>query len=344
MFSRDEPGSLRLQGAGSPWQPARRMPSAGGPVRLPLIDLCRTILDASRRDPARRRILILESAEGLARPAAVAGLELHFLRPAAGERIGHADLLLALCMGVTHILWQQEGTGEAGILQRQERQLCDYLGGKGRISLISGSGGLRAALADLAFLPLEVPPVPAGPPPVRSTRRETARACARFLRGRRARQLPLPDFAPYGRVQISAGSCTGCQSCVWMCPVNALSVPPGGGGISLQESDCIQCGMCRASCPEGAIELQPRLNLGRSADSPRPVLQALHHPCSKCCAPVPPQGLLRRLLRRILGGARRAAAETAARPKTLCRDCRRAARGQAARPRAAAAAFPALDG
>ncbi len=314
--------------------------------QLPLLPLCNRVLNRVRIRPQDRQVLILASHDGgLRSPAPHDTLRIHFVRLSADQGIEHPDLLLALCMGVTHILWQQAPAGTGARAQRQERQVCEYLGGQGRITLFSTSDDLRAALADLAFLPLEEAPVPAGQPPVRETRRDTARACGRFLLSNSQGPVPLPDFAPYGRVQIAEDACSGCHSCVWLCPVNALVLTPGSRGISLRESDCIQCGMCRAACPEAAIELQPRLNLDRAAERLRPAQTEAQYPCSVCCAPVAPLGIVERVLERLKSGSLFSATVDAALEIRMCSTCRTAGRrGTEADHPPSACGFPALDG
>mgnify|MGYP001627773626 CR=1 FL=1 len=332
-------GTCFREGSGVAGRTARPR-RAPGAAQLPLLAICQKALGAARARPDLRQVLIVGGPPGQKMPRLRGGaqLALHRVSLGAGERIGHPDLLLALSMGFTHVLWQQEGSQAASVIQRQERQVCEYLGGQGRISLFSGAKNLRAALADLAFLPLENAPVPAAAPPVRSTRRDTARACASFLLRRAEQQVPLPECAPYGQVRIDSTACSGCQSCVWMCPTGALSLSEDQTALAFTESACIQCGMCRAACPQSAIELEARLNLDTAAEHPRPALDADAWPCRACGAPVAPRSMVDRILDRLCSGHFVAATPEVAEMIPLCPDCR-----DSAAPGPAAAAAGALD-
>jgi heterodisulfide reductase subunit A len=48
--------------------------------------------------------------------------------------------------------------------------------------------------------------------------------------------------------------CSGCRSCVPMCPYSALSVDLARGKVALNEALCKGCGTCVATCPSGALQ------------------------------------------------------------------------------------------
>ncbi len=50
---------------------------------------------------------------------------------------------------------------------------------------------------------------------------------------------------------ISQNKCIGCEKCVDVCPVGAISMEDGKAVID--QSKCIQCGKCLDICPQGAI-------------------------------------------------------------------------------------------
>lgn len=52
--------------------------------------------------------------------------------------------------------------------------------------------------------------------------------------------------------KVDAGKCTGCESCVSACPVEAISMKSGKATVSDQ---CIDCGACVGECPVEAITL-----------------------------------------------------------------------------------------
>ena len=54
--------------------------------------------------------------------------------------------------------------------------------------------------------------------------------------------------------KIDAKKCTGCESCVGTCPVEAISMV--NGKAKVDEDECIDCGACVDECPVEAIELE----------------------------------------------------------------------------------------
>ena len=48
--------------------------------------------------------------------------------------------------------------------------------------------------------------------------------------------------------------CSGCRSCVPMCPYTALSPDAARGKVALNEALCKGCGTCVATCPSGALQ------------------------------------------------------------------------------------------
>jgi ferredoxin len=292
---------------------------------LPFLAVCETALSAARQAPGLRQVLVILPA-GTGPAAALPPMPELTVRSEAGQtgrRTGHPDILLALSMGFTHVLWQEEAGRAAE--QHQEKTVAEYLGAKGRVSLFSGRDELAARLADLAFLPLEAPPLPAGAPPMGPDRRSTARACASFLLRQPEVRVPLPDFAPYGSVVVNSAACSGCSTCALMCPSDALAVGPEGGGLLFTEAACMQCGMCRSACPEDAIELQPRLYLDGPAGQPRPVSLAEPYRCESCGAPAGERGMVERVLARLKEGVFTAVSPDVEKLVPMCGGCRRQA-------------------
>ena len=53
-------------------------------------------------------------------------------------------------------------------------------------------------------------------------------------------------------VTIDEGKCTGCGSCVEVCPVEAIKV---NDKAKVNEDECIDCGTCVDECPVEALSL-----------------------------------------------------------------------------------------
>jgi caffeyl-CoA reductase-Etf complex subunit CarE len=54
------------------------------------------------------------------------------------------------------------------------------------------------------------------------------------------------------QIQIDLGKCTGCETCMSVCPFNALELREGKAYVNDQ---CTLCGSCEDECPEGAISV-----------------------------------------------------------------------------------------
>jgi electron transfer flavoprotein alpha subunit len=50
---------------------------------------------------------------------------------------------------------------------------------------------------------------------------------------------------------VTENKCTGCGTCLDVCPTEAIKMIDGRAKITM---DCIDCGACPRVCPEGAIK------------------------------------------------------------------------------------------
>ncbi len=82
--------------------------------------------------------------------------------------------------------------------------------------------------------------VPAGSP--RALTRLSLRGLAR-TNNAKSQHIPLPDGAPYGRLEIDTEKCTICLSCVGACPAGALQDNPDAPQLLFREDACLQCGI-----------------------------------------------------------------------------------------------------
>ncbi len=53
-------------------------------------------------------------------------------------------------------------------------------------------------------------------------------------------------------VRVEADDCVGCESCVPVCPVEAITMKDGKAIID--PDTCTECGACVAECPTEAIK------------------------------------------------------------------------------------------
>ncbi len=65
--------------------------------------------------------------------------------------------------------------------------------------------------------------------------------------------LPLHTFTWY-LPKVSVDDCTGCETCIAMCPMEAIELADGKARITAEK--CIGCGLCASHCPSEAITLE----------------------------------------------------------------------------------------
>ena len=114
-------------------------------------------------------------------------------------------------------------------------------------------------------------------------------------------RVALPQGAPFGAVEIDAGGCTLCLSCVSACPTGALSDDPERPLLRFAEDACVQCGLCRATCPEKVITLTPRLDFGAATASARILKEEEPFCCIRCGKPFGVKGMIERVTSRLQG-------------------------------------------
>jgi ferredoxin len=111
--------------------------------------------------------------------------------------------------------------------------------------------------------------------------------------------IALPAGAPFGAVEIEAGGCTLCLSCVSACPTGALRDDPERPMLRFVEDACVQCGLCQATCPEKVITLKPQIDF-RAARAPARVLKE-EEPfcCIRCDRPFGVRSTIDRVLAKL---------------------------------------------
>ncbi len=70
--------------------------------------------------------------------------------------------------------------------------------------------------------------------------------------------MPNACYMPY----YVSDKCTGCGSCLDVCPTDAMHME---NGLAVITMECIDCGACPRFCPEGAIKKQTVVIAARGA-------------------------------------------------------------------------------
>jgi ferredoxin len=113
--------------------------------------------------------------------------------------------------------------------------------------------------------------------------------------------IPLPHGAPFGAVEIDAGGCTLCLSCVSACPTGALRDDPDRPMLRFVEDACVQCGLCQATCPEHVITLKPQIDFDAARAPARILKQEEPFCCIRCNRPFGVKSTIERVMAKLEG-------------------------------------------
>ena len=79
--------------------------------------------------------------------------------------------------------------------------------------------------------------------------------CCGVLRAHKMLPKPVDFWSTNYYASVDPESCTGCETCVERCQVNAISVDEHLGVSTVNLDRCLGCGNCVSSCPSEAISL-----------------------------------------------------------------------------------------
>ena len=113
--------------------------------------------------------------------------------------------------------------------------------------------------------------------------------------------ISLPKGAPFGSVDIDAGGCTLCLSCVSACPTGALRDDPERPMLRFVEDACVQCGLCQATCPENVITLKPQLDFNAGRAPARILKEEEPFCCIRCSKPFGVKSTIERVVAKLEG-------------------------------------------
>ncbi|WP_350334120.1 4Fe-4S binding protein [Coralliovum pocilloporae] len=263
-------------------------------------------------DKHGREMIQLAARFGRGLPVDVIPLELETI---AG--FGHAEMLAALGCGFVEVSVLPAPDTERDALDG-EIELARAIDGAGRIRLLDV--GDPDGMSDALYDPAEEREAAASVLPL-GTRRQVTRLVAKSIHDDQS-VVPLPDNAPYGRINVNKDACTLCLSCVSLCPSGALVDNPDMPQLRFQEDACLQCGLCKSVCPESAITLEPRLNLDDSALEQVVLHEEEPFACIECGALFGVRSTVEKVVEKLAGKHSMFVNEKAARMIQMCDNCR----------------------
>jgi uncharacterized Fe-S center protein len=77
--------------------------------------------------------------------------------------------------------------------------------------------------------------------------------CCGMLRSLKMQPKPAEAVRSNYFAQVDAGLCTGCETCLERCQMDAIALTDGIAAVDLDR--CIGCGLCVTTCPTEAIAL-----------------------------------------------------------------------------------------
>ena len=289
-------------------------------------------LDAGGKTP---RLLLADDSHGaqmiemMARfgpglPADMLPLTMHSV-----GRVGHDLLVTAVAQGYEQVVIianpaKADETTQIGAQVTLARALMSGVGGddEARFVVIDEADPDKVAALMRGDRP-KASPKPAPFSPIGSPRGIT-RLAMRGLAGAQKvgdAAIPLPDGAPYGRVEINTDNCTICLSCVSACPAGALQDNPDAPQLLFREDACLQCGICVATCPEKVIALVPQFNLADSAMNAELVIEDTPFHCTGCNKPFGSTRSIERVIAKLEGHSMFTGGKQLDMLK-MCEDCR----------------------
>jgi ferredoxin len=153
-----------------------------------------------------------------------------------------------------------------------------------------------------------IPAMPRAPRPANFRPLGTKRSVLRFALSELHRAAPeqvgviaLPKGAPFGAVEIDAGGCTLCLSCVSACPTGALRDDPDRPMLRFVEDACVQCGLCQATCPEHVITLKPQIDFDAARAPARILKEEEPFCCIRCGKPFGVKSTVDRVVAKLEG-------------------------------------------
>ena len=244
-------------------------------------------------------------------------------------RVGHDLLATAVAQGYEQIVIitnpaKADETAQIGAQVTLARALMEGVGGDddARFVVIDEADPDKVASLIRDARP-KTSPKPAPFSPIGSPRGIT-RLAMRGLAGAQKvgdTAIPLPEGAPYGRVDIDTDNCTICLSCVSACPAGALQDNPDAPQLLFREDACLQCGICVATCPEKVITLVPQFNLADSAMNAELVIEDTPFHCTGCNKPFGSTRSIERVIAKLEGHSMFTGGKQLDVLK-MCEDCR----------------------
>ncbi len=246
-------------------------------------------------------------------------------------QVGLDTLAAAFAYGASQVRFllrakpRHDMTGLARTLALIDPILAGLGFGAGRIATIETDDPLALGIALRAIAPAGVAPQPAAFTPM-GGKRDVTRLALRELHRAAPVQVdvvPLPEWAPFGSVEVKVEGCTLCLACVSACPTGALSDNPERPMLRFTEDACVQCGLCKATCPERVISLKPQLDFRAATAAPRLIKEEEPFECTRCGKPFGTKSTIERITAKLQGKHWMFSGQTSRIDLLkMCEDCR----------------------
>ncbi len=245
--------------------------------------------------------------------------------------VGHALIVAARATGFSTVQILAGPKGDRALLEREIALANTLIDGVAHTHGASTVAGL-IDVADpdaLSTTLFETEQMPASASPLQRVLllgepRETVRVAMTALAGDTPPDapIPLPDGAPYGRIDINQDACTLCLACVSLCPSGALTDNPDRPEVRFQEDACLQCGVCRSTCPEGAISLHAQFDVSRDALAFKVLHEEEPFACISCGKLFGVKSTIERVMEKLSGQHWMFTNSDNAKLIQMCDDCR----------------------
>lgn len=212
-------------------------------------------------------------------------------------------------------------------LHRQVGLLNQFLNGMGYecnpVELLHADDNDGPTDSDLKHLvQMDISPAKFAPTGIKRTDIRIALEHLHLMSPAKPDWVSLPEYAPFGQIEVDTNSCTLCMGCVSVCPAAALEAGGEVPKLAFIENNCVQCGLCESACPESSISRTRRYLFDiDSRMRARTMNEDAPFYCRVCGKPFASSVMLNKMKEKLKGHWMFQDADSVARLE-MCEDCR----------------------